>query len=70
VVDRHHGEMMSQEHDVVTRDENNRGSNDGDGDADHDQPFAGFRSYCSTCGELLEARLGNGRWAADLASGG
>jgi hypothetical protein len=51
-----------------------RGSLDGAGAADHDQPFAGFRAYHFSTrelarllqlrGEHLEARLGHGRWAA------
>ena len=55
------------------------GSLDGEGAADHDQPFAGFRTYVfSTCqlarlmqvrGELLEACLGYGRWAVAIAQG-
>ena len=54
-----------------------RGSLDGAGAGDHDEPFVGFRSYqFSTLhlarllrlrSELLDARLGYGRWAADLA---
>ena len=58
------------------------GSHDGVGAGDHDQPFAGFRSYLFSTrefstrefarllqlrGEVLEARLGNGLWAIDLA---
>jgi hypothetical protein len=53
------------------------GSRDGDGAGDHDEPFLGFRAYqfgtrqfarlLSLRGELLEARLGNGPWAQDLA---
>ena len=49
------------------------GTHDGAGAGDHDQPFAGFRSYQFSTrqfvrllqlrGELLEARLGNGRSA-------
>ncbi len=52
------------------------GSLDGAGAADHDQPFCGFRPYqfgtrqlarlLQLRGEVLEARLGNGRWAHDL----
>ena len=65
--------------DVFTREANERGCHAGDGDTDHDQPFAGFRSYqfhtlqlirlLHLRSELLEARLGNGRWATDLACG-
>jgi hypothetical protein len=53
------------------------GSLDGAGAGDHDQPFGGFRSYhfstrqlarlLNLRSELLDARLGYGRWAADLA---
>jgi hypothetical protein len=53
-----------------------RGTPDGLGAGDHDEPFAGFRSYQFSTrqlarllqlrGELLEARLGRGRWATDL----
>ena len=66
--------------DVFTREANERGCHDGDGGTDHDQPFAGFRSYqfntlqlirlLHLWGELLEARLGSGRSAADLACAG
>jgi hypothetical protein len=52
------------------------GSLDGAGAGDHDEPFGGFRSYQFSTrqfarllqlrGELLEARLGHGRWAPDL----
>jgi hypothetical protein len=52
------------------------GSLDGAGASDHDEPFAGFRSYQFSTrqlarllqlrSELLEARLGHGRWALDL----
>jgi hypothetical protein len=52
------------------------GSLDGEGAGDHDQPFIGFRSYVFNTrqlarllrvrGEILEARLGHGRWASDL----
>ena len=54
-----------------------RGSLDGTGAGDHDEPFVGFRSYhfstrqfarlLALRSELLDARLGRGRWAADLA---
>ena len=53
-----------------------RGSLDGVGASDHDEPFGGFRSYQFSTrqlarllqlrGEVLEARLGHGRWAPDL----
>jgi hypothetical protein len=53
------------------------GSHDGQGAGDHDQPFFGFRAYQFRTHELarlllrrseaLDAKLGQGRWAADLA---
>ena len=53
-----------------------RGSLDGAGAGDHNEPFGGFRSYLFSTrqlarllrlrGECLEARLGHGRWAPDL----
>jgi hypothetical protein len=53
-----------------------RGSLDRAGAGDHDEPFGGFRSYQFSTrqlarllrlrGDLLEARLGHGRWAQDL----
>jgi hypothetical protein len=65
---------------VFTSAANNGGSHDGAGAGDHDEAFTGFRSYQFNTmqiarllhlrGELLEARLGNGRWATDLTSGG
>ena len=52
-----------------------RGTLDGHGAADHDQPFVGFRTCHFTTrqlarllhlrSELLDARLGYGRWAHD-----
>ena len=55
------------------------GSHDGTSAGDHDQPYAGFRSYAFSTrqlarllqlrSDLLEARLGHGRWAEDLAAG-
>jgi hypothetical protein len=54
------------------------GSLDGAGAGDHDEPFGGFHAYQFNTlqfarllrlrGELLEARLGHGRWATDLAA--
>ena len=54
-----------------------RGSLDGAGAGDHDEPFGGFQPYQFSTrqrarllqlrGELLEARLGHGRWTTDLA---
>jgi hypothetical protein len=51
---------------------------DGRGAADHDQPFAGFRAYQFSTrqlarlllrrSEVLDARLGFGRWTQDLAA--
>jgi len=53
------------------------GSLDGDGAGDHDQVFVGYRAYLFSTrqlarllqvrGELLEARLGHGQWASDVA---
>jgi hypothetical protein len=53
------------------------GSLDGQGAGDHDQPFDGFRAHQFSTRQLLrmlhlrsdalEARLGSGRWANDLA---
>jgi hypothetical protein len=53
-----------------------RGTHDGDGAGDHDCLFTGFRRPSFTTHELmrllllrsdaLEARLGYGRWAADV----
>jgi len=55
------------------------GSHDGTSAGDHDAAYAGFRAYqfgtrqlarlLQLRGELLEARLGHGRWAEDLAAG-
>ena len=55
-----------------------RGSLDGAGAGDHDQPFRGFRTYqfstrqfarlLQVRSECLEARLGHGRWAQDLVA--
>jgi hypothetical protein len=52
------------------------GSHDGSGAGDHDEPFCGFRScHFSTRqlarlllvrGEVLEAKLGRGRYAGDI----
>jgi len=54
------------------------GSLDGAGAGDHDQIFIGYRAYqfstrqlarlLQVRGEVLEARLGNGRWASDVAA--
>ena len=54
------------------------GSWDGTGAGDHDQAFAGFRAYQFSTrelarllllrGEVLEARLGQGRLVGDLAA--
>lgn len=61
-----------------TNDGGTSGSLDGDGAGDHDQPFSGYRPYqfgtrqyarlLGLRGVLLEARLGNGPWAQDLAA--
>jgi hypothetical protein len=55
-----------------------QGSLDGAGAGDHDEPFGGFRPYhfnlrqfarlLQLRSELLDARLGHGRWAQDLAA--
>ena len=55
-----------------------RGSLDGEGAGDHNQPFVGYHAYqfstrqmarlLQVRGEVLEARLGNGRWVSDLAA--
>jgi len=54
------------------------GSHDGEGADDHDQVFAGYRAYVFSTrqlarllqvrGEVLEARMGHGRWASDVAA--
>jgi hypothetical protein len=54
------------------------GSRDGNGAGDHDEPFGGWRSYhFSTAqmlhllllrGEILDGRLGAGRFAEDLVN--
>jgi hypothetical protein len=54
------------------------GTRDGTGAGDHDQPLDGFRRQLFNTrqlarllllrSEVLEARLGGGRWAADLAN--
>jgi hypothetical protein len=53
------------------------GSHDGTGAGDHDEPYRGFRTYLFNTrqfarllqlrSDVLEARLGNGRWATDLS---
>ena len=68
---------MNDEH-ITTSDPRVRGSHDGTSAGDHDQPYAGVRAYqfnthqrvrlLQLRGELLEARLGHGRWAPDLAA--
>jgi hypothetical protein len=55
-----------------------RGSLDGSGAGDHDELFSGFHAYQFSTrqlarllqlrGELLDARLGQGRWVLDVAS--
>jgi len=67
-------------HDLDTHDQDAdvHGSLDGAGAGDHDEPFSGFQAYQFSTrqharllqlrGELLEARLGHGRWATDLAA--
>ena len=54
------------------------GSHDGSGAGDHDQPFFGFRSYPFPTreylhlllmrSEVLDAKLGNGRYTDDIAA--
>jgi hypothetical protein len=54
------------------------GTRDGTGAGDHDQPFEGFRRQLLNTrqlarllllrSEVLEARLGFGRWAVDVAN--
>ena len=56
-----------------------RGSKDGEGAGDHDEPFAGFRAYRFSThqrvrlilirGDLLEARLGRANMAASDLTG-
>jgi hypothetical protein len=64
------------EQSTPTTESNRHGSLDGAGAGDHDESFTGFRSYQFSTrqlarllqlrGELLEARLGHGRWAMDV----
>jgi hypothetical protein len=64
------------EESLPTVDSSPPGTHDGAGAGDHDRHFTGFRSYQFSTrqlarllhlrGEVLEARLGEGRWAADL----
>ena len=68
--------MTEQPREISTSDRGPRGSLDGAGAGDHDEPFLGFRPYqfgtrqrarlLQLRGEALEARLGHGRWALDL----
>ena len=61
---------------ISTSNRSPRGSLDGIGAGDHDEPFGGFRAYQFSTrqlarllqlrGEVLDARLGHGRWALDL----
>jgi hypothetical protein len=56
------------------------GSLDGESAGDHDQPFVGYRAYqfstrqiarmLQVRSDVLEARLGYGRWVSDLAAAG
>ena len=67
------------EQSTSTVDGSRRGSLDGRGAGDHDERFSGFHAYQFSTrqlarllrlrGEVLEARLGQGRWALDLAPG-
>jgi hypothetical protein len=59
-----------------TTDGSPRGSFDGTGAGDHDESFSGFHAYQFSTrqrvrllqlrSELLDARLGQGRWATDV----
>jgi hypothetical protein len=61
-----------------TTDGSRRGSLDGTGAGDHDEFFSGFHAYQFSTrqlarllhlrSELLDARLGEGRWATDLVA--
>ena len=69
---------MAEQPTSPTSDSSPHGSLDGAGAGDHDEPFSGFQAYQFNTrqlarllrlrGELLEARLGHGRWATDLAA--
>ena len=69
---------MNNDEPISTSERTGLGSHDGSSAADHDQPYAGFRSYqfgtrqlvrlLQLRGEILEARLGHGRWAQDLVA--
>lgn len=64
---------------LSTHASDHQGSRDGTGAGDHDEPFAGFRPYQFSTrqlarllqlrSEVLDARLGDGRWAQDLTTG-
>jgi hypothetical protein len=66
------------EQSTSTSDASPRGSLDGSGAGDHDEQFSGFHAYQFSTrqlarllrlrGELLEARLGHGRWATDVVA--
>ena len=66
------------EQSTSTGDGSRRGSLDGRGAGDHDERFSGFHAYQFSTrqlarllrlrGEVLEARLGQGRWALDLVA--
>jgi len=68
----------TDDHATHDHDAEPHGSLDGAGAGDHDEPFGGFQAYQFSTrqrarllqlrGELLEARLGHGRWATDLAA--
>jgi hypothetical protein len=67
------------EQSTSTSDGSPRGSLDGSGAGDHDEFFSGFHAYQFSTrqlarllqlrGDLLEARLGQGRWAMDVVPG-
>jgi hypothetical protein len=68
---------MDEPPNIITHQPDRSGSQDGTGAGDHDQPFNGFRAYqfnthelarmLQLRSELLEAKLGRGRWSDDLA---
>jgi hypothetical protein len=73
------GDTLMGEQSTSTSDGSPRGSLDGSGAGDHDELFSGFHAYQFSTrqlarlhllrGELLDARLGQGRWVMDLAPG-
>lgn len=71
-------EPIMRDQPLPASDSDLQGSHDGSDAGDHDQPFAGCRAYHFSTrerarllqlrSEVLEARLGHGRWAQDLAA--